>query len=101
MLHQLRATFITRNQTPNPVLPVVSFASSSTNPGTGPLLGYSVAARRRLRAIFKNTVKRVCHLLRIRRRWAAVGQALQQPAVHDLFKGLSRVRGVLRRTLRQ
>jgi hypothetical protein len=55
---------------------------------------------RELKLAFKRVVRRVIHLLRIRRRWAYTGLALQAPAVVDTFDGLERVKGALQRPKR-
>ena len=44
---------------------------------------------------FKTAVRRVIHLLRLRRRWSAYGKILQQLPRKDLWEGLERRGGVL------
>ena len=57
----------------------------------------SAARRKVLRELFRSSVRRLVHLLRIRRRWAAIGLALQEPRTVALFDGLVRLKGVLTR----
>ena len=55
--------------------------------------------RRRRRAgarlAWRRAARRVLQILRLRRRWADLGQWLQQPWVQSLVAGLERRRGVL------
>ena len=44
---------------------------------------------------FKTLVRRVIHLLRLRRRWAAYGRILQHPPRSLLWEGLERKKGKL------
>ena len=52
----------------------------------------------KLKAVFKRAVRRISHLLRIRKRWAATGRLLQDPRIQSLVDGLDRVGGVLTRS---
>jgi hypothetical protein len=56
-------------------------------------------AQRALRARhrWKRAVARIVHILRIRQRWALVGQALQEERLQSLCEGLVRVKGILHR----
>ncbi len=65
----------------------ISTSSSSTQ--TSP------SYNSRIRGLFRRAVNRIVHLLRIRRRWAAVGQALQDNRIQSLFAGLRRDHGHL------
>jgi hypothetical protein len=67
-------------------------AFTQTNPTTTSLNPSLIRARGHWRRL----VRRITHLLRIRRRWAATGQALQ--SVSGLFTDLERIRGKLVRT---
>ena len=60
-------------------------------PGHRPQASYGPAARQRWRA----AIGRVCKLLRLRRRWARLGQFLQLPQNRTLFLGLERRDGTL------
>ena len=53
---------------------------------------------RRARRRFREAVRQVVNLLRLRRRWARLGQYLQNPNIRDLTVGLERRRGTLVRT---
>ena len=53
----------------------------------------------RVRNLWLRAVRRIVHILRIRRRWAIVGLALQEPRLQAIFEGLERRRGVLVRVL--
>ena len=56
----------------------------------------AVAARRRLALLrFKTAVRRIIHLLLLRKRWAAYGRILQQLPRRDLWTGLERRGGRL------
>ncbi len=57
-------------------------------------------SERELKVIYKRAGRREVHLLRIRRRWAYCGLALQAPAVVDTFDGLERLKGALTRPKR-
>ena len=58
----------------------------------------TVCQRQRLTVLrFKTAVRRVIHLLRLRKRWAAYGRVLQQQPRRDLWTGLVREQGALRR----
>ena len=57
----------------------------------------TAAQAARARANWKLLVRRVSRLLRLRRRWSALGRFLQQPRVQDLVLGLERRQGQLRR----
>ena len=46
-------------------------------------------------SLWRLAVRRISHILRIRRRWAAVGQLLQDPIIQDLVQGLERRQGHL------
>ena len=51
----------------------------------------------RARGLFRRAVNRIVHLLRIRKHWASIGQALQERRVQSLFAGLTRQKGKLYR----
>ena len=57
----------------------------------------TVSARAKARITFVTAVRRVIHLLRLRRKWAAYGRVLQLYPRKDLWKGLSRNHGQLTR----
>ena len=58
----------------------------------------TVCQRQRLTVLrFKTAVRRVIHLLRLRKQWAAYGRVLQQQPRRDLWTGLVREDGRLRR----
>ena len=59
---------------------------------------YEQRHRSKLKIAFKRAVKRICHLLRIRKRWAATGRLLQDSRIQSLVDGLDRVSGVLTRS---
>ena len=63
------------------------------DPRTGHFVAQGVRARRR----FKTAVRRVVHWLLLRRRWSAIGRLLQVRPRADLWIGLHRQAGVLRR----
>ena len=56
-----------------------------------------VHARAKARTTFVTAVRRVIHLLRLRRKWAAYGKILQQSPRKDLWTGLVRKSGQLTR----
>ena len=60
--------------------------------------GHTVVQGRRARRRFREAVRQVVNLLRLRRRWARLGQYLQNPNIRDFTVGLERRRGVLVRT---
>ena len=49
----------------------------------------------RARAHWRRAVQHISTVLRLRRRWNAIGIHLQQPRIQSLVAGLERVRGVL------
>jgi len=53
----------------------------------------------RARRHWKALTKRISRLLRLRKRWAALGQFLQLPRVQNIFFGLDRQRGQLVRRM--
>ena len=55
----------------------------------------AVAHKENLRYTFQRAVRKVIYLLRLRRRFAALGQYLQVPQLHDLWSGLERKKGKL------
>ena len=57
-----------------------------------------LTTRAKARAVFVNAVRRVIHLLKLRRRWSAYGRILQQYPRKDLWTGLRRENGRLVRT---
>ena len=60
--------------------------------------GRNQGRRLDLAAKWRQAVRRVVILLRIRKRWAAMGMALQQERIQSLFEGLERKKGKLVRT---
>ena len=46
-------------------------------------------------SLWRRAVRRITHILRIRRKWALVGQLLQDPTIQDLVRGLERRQGQL------
>ena len=60
--------------------------------------GHTVAQGRRARRRFREAVRQIVNLLRLRRRWARLGNYLQNPNIRDLTVGLERRRGTLVRT---
>lgn len=60
--------------------------------------GLSVSSSRaKARDTFVTAVRRVIHLLKLRRRWAAYGRILQESPRKDLWTGLERRAGILTR----
>ena len=55
----------------------------------------SPSTRAKARQTFVTAVRRVIHLLKLRRRWAAYGRILQESPRKDLWTGLERRSGVL------
>jgi hypothetical protein len=105
MLDQLRfqariiaTTFTVRNSVANPAAPLTLEALDQTRLAN---LARIKAKAAKLKALFRTSVRRIIHLLRIRRRWAATGLALQEPRCRDLFSGVKRVAGTLVRFKRQ
>ena len=57
--------------------------------------GNSSAGSARARRFWRIARQQVCRLLRLRRRWAALGLYLQGSWIQDLFQGLERQKGKL------
>ena len=72
-----------------------SSSSSTAKPNT--TTTFTTNSNIRARGHWRRLCRRVVNLLRIRRNWAAIGQALQQPTCVDLFAGLERIHGRLTR----
>ena len=66
---------------------------SSEDQGVQPLTTAAPASR--AIGLWRLAVRRITHILRIRRRWAAIGQLLQDPIIQDLVQGLERRQGHL------
>ena len=58
-----------------------------------PINNAAQAARARLH--WRRAVRHIAPILRLRRRWAALGRHLQAQRIQDLVQGLDRRRGVL------
>ena len=74
-----------------------SLTGGALSDPTLPLVQAVNAGRSLLR--FKVAVRRVIHLLALRRRWAAYGRILQSQPRRHLWDGLTRKKGVLHRTV--
>ena len=55
------------------------------------------ATEERARRRWKAATRRICHVLRIRKHWAAIGRALQEPRLQSLVEGTERRHGVITR----
>ena len=73
--------------------PTAPCAPAQSNPDS-----FSSAVQRpRGRELFRTAVRRIVHLLKLRKRWAAYGKVLQEEPRCLLWEGLVRKKGVLHR----
>ena len=82
-------------KTPELVLSLVGVAKRCDRPIAryGHLAHFSQA-----RILFQTIVRRVIWLIRRRKAWALEGQRLKHKSIQAIFRGVSRINGVLQRT---
>ena len=78
------------------------FLRAATSQPRGHYLTAALGQTRRLTRTqrlqyWRQALRYISRLLRIRKRWAVTGRYLQQPRVRDLVSGIARHRSILRR----